>query len=78
MGDAMSWAEICRRYPDEWVCLLDTEDQPHGYVCVARVIAHAASIGQALAKIGAHPDAIVTHTGAPAEQSSRMEIIAAV
>jgi hypothetical protein len=43
ISEPMSWEEICARYPDEWVCLVETD-----WVCfndfhfrTARVLCHS-------------------------------------
>jgi len=38
----LTWAEICERYPDEWVCLIEMDRiHPHGFEFrTARVIGH--------------------------------------
>ena len=39
----LTWAEICARYPDEWVCVVDIDyDHPHVYdFRTARVVGHS-------------------------------------
>ena len=39
---ALSWAEICRMYPDEWVCIVEIEREPPSGIEIksARVIGH--------------------------------------
>jgi hypothetical protein len=36
--ESYSWAEICQRHPNEWVCLHDVETGPHGDILSGRVI----------------------------------------
>jgi hypothetical protein len=54
ISELLTWAEICARYPDEWVCLVEMEFVPPSSpeVRTARVIGHGktrrAPIDQAL------------------------------
>jgi len=41
--ERLTWAEMCERYPDEWVCIADI-DYDHPRVCdfrTARVVGHS-------------------------------------
>lgn len=42
ISETLSWAEICRLYPDEWVCVVEIErETPNGIeIRSARVIGH--------------------------------------
>jgi hypothetical protein len=42
ISDALTWDEICRRYPDEWVCLveIDRVDPDRHHFDTARVVGH--------------------------------------
>jgi len=42
ISEPLSWAEICARYPDEWVCLVEMDRvDPNGFEFrTARVIGH--------------------------------------
>jgi hypothetical protein len=42
ISEPLTWAEICARYPDEWVCLVETDYvHPNGLEFrTARVIGH--------------------------------------
>ena len=42
ISEPLSWAEICARYPDEWVCLVEmARVDPNGFEFrTARVIGH--------------------------------------
>jgi hypothetical protein len=44
----MSWPEICRQYPDEWVMLIDVEHEPNGNFRCGRLFAHDRSAGKLL------------------------------
>lgn len=41
--EPLTWAEICERYPDEWVCIVDIDhDHPHVFgFRTARVVGHS-------------------------------------
>jgi hypothetical protein len=41
--EPLTWAEICERYPDEWVCVVDIDyDHPHVFdFRTARVVGHS-------------------------------------
>jgi len=55
ISEPLSWAEICARYPDEWVCLVEMDRvDPNGFEFrTARVIGHGktrrAPVEQAMA-----------------------------
>lgn len=73
--ESSSWAEICQQHPNEWVCLLDVENGPHGSILSARVISHDRSMKQALAQIGVtQPGTVVIHTGGRPLRFSRIEM----
>ena len=42
ISDTLTWAEICERHPDEWVCLVEVEHaRPNDVTIVsARVVGH--------------------------------------
>ncbi len=42
ISDTLSWAEICERHPDEWVCLVEIEHARPGdaKIVSARVVGH--------------------------------------
>jgi hypothetical protein len=47
ISEPLTWAEICARYPDEWVCLVEM-DRVHRYgfeFRTARVIGHGKTRG---------------------------------
>ena len=74
-ADALSWAEICARYPNEWVCLVDMLEAA-GSIRFARVIGHDRSIKLALDQIGtSNPDATVVHTWGRPLRTPRIEIV---
>lgn len=51
--EALAWAEICVRYPDQYVCLVDIERiQPrHPAIKTARVVGHGPTQDAAFAPI---------------------------
>ena len=59
-----SWAEICQQYPNEWVLLLDVEDEPNGMLRTGRLFAHDPSVNHLLDNVGwPHPtNATIVHT----------------
>lgn len=52
-SEALPWAEICARYPDQYVCLVDvTKIEPHSpIIAVAKVAGHGPTRGDASAII---------------------------
>lgn len=50
ISEPLTWAEICARYPDEWVCLVEMDfDHPAGLEFrTARVIGHGKPRGEAV------------------------------
>jgi hypothetical protein len=62
-GESLSWATICERHPDEWVCLLDIAKALDGSIRSGRVVGHDRSMRQVLAQIGElQPNTILAHT----------------
>jgi hypothetical protein len=47
ISESLTWAEICARYPDEWVCLVEMDRiHPYGFEFrTARVIGHGKTRG---------------------------------
>jgi hypothetical protein len=45
IGDAMTWPQICQRYPDRWVCVVEIQwDEPRRFhLRNARVVGHGAT-----------------------------------
>ena len=73
---AGSWSDICQHYPNQWVCLLDMHHGPDGAIQSARVIAHDASIANALDQLGtSNPDAAVVHTWGRPLKTPRIEVV---
>jgi hypothetical protein len=56
------WAEICDRYPDQWVCLVDVEHQTDGLIRSAQVVGHHRSLRAALQQVDSWgPDRVVAY-----------------
>ncbi len=51
--EPLAWDEICRRYPDQYVCLIDIVSPPlrSPDIISARVAGHGATHGEAFAPI---------------------------
>ena len=45
IAEPLSWAEICERYPDEWVCVVEIDRiHPRGFEFrTARVVSHGST-----------------------------------
>ena len=52
ISEPLTWAEICARYPDEWVCLVEMDRiHPRGFAFrTARVIGHGKTRGEPFAQ----------------------------
>ncbi|HWO18419.1 MAG TPA: hypothetical protein VNO30_06570 [Kofleriaceae bacterium] len=75
-SSALSWAEICQQYPNEWVCLLDIDHELDGSIRSALLISHDRSIVAALDRLGtSKPDTTVVHTWGHPLQTPRIEIV---
>jgi hypothetical protein len=50
LSEPLSWEEICARYPESWVCLVEMDwIDPHNQIFrTARVIGHGADPGEPL------------------------------
>ena len=74
-AEQLSWTEIRKRHPDEWVCLLDVEYAPDGSIRLASVAGHDRSMRQALAQIGVtHTGTVVVHTAGRRLRPPRIEM----
>src|SRR5678816_2135521 len=74
-AEALSWGEICARYPNEWVCVVDI-DEIAGSIRFARVIGHDPSIRLALDQVGtSNPDTAVVHTWGRPLRTPRSEVV---
>lgn len=71
-----SWAEIQRRYANEWVCLLDIECEIDGSIRCGRVMSHDASFDTALDQIEPpNPDVTIVHTSGLPLWTPRIEVL---
>jgi hypothetical protein len=52
ISEPLTWAQICERYPDEWVCLVEiSRVRPnHFELRSARVVGHGKTRGEPLAQ----------------------------
>lgn len=72
---SLSWDEIGKQHPDEWVCLVDVENGPEGAICSGRVIGHDRSMRQLLAQIDVpQPGSVVVQTSGRALRFPRIEM----
>jgi hypothetical protein len=76
MTESLAWAELRRRYPDEWVCLVHVQHEPDGSIRSARVIGHHRSIKDALMQCSwsTVPVVAYAHTGGRKLRSPRIEM----
>lgn len=70
----MSWVEICEQHPDEWVCLIDVDNEPDGPIRSARVLGHERSMRVLLAEVGTQADMVVVHTSGRPLWSPQIEL----
>ncbi len=73
----VGWAEICDRYPNEWVCLVEVEHQTDGPIRSARVVGHHQSLRAALQQVDSWSPARVVayaHTGGCRLRRPRIEM----
>jgi len=69
-----TWAEICERCPNEWVCLVGVQHEPSGAISCGRVVGHSSSMKAILAQLGSsNPDQVIVHTSGRSLQSPRIE-----
>jgi len=72
----LSWDEICARYDDQWVALLDMAYQPDGSIHSARLVGSSGSMHDLLDQLGlSTPDATVMHTRGRPLRTPRFEIV---
>ncbi len=58
----LTWAEIMRRYPCEWMLLAETEDDDSGNIESAHVLDHDRSANTLLDRTGLVPGATLIQT----------------
>lgn len=61
-AEAISWAEICSRYADEWVYLADVKEDDKRRVVSGRVLDHDESIIAIMDRNGALPGTTLIQT----------------
>jgi hypothetical protein len=72
----LSWAQICDRYPNEWVFLLDIEKTADGSIGAGYVIGHDRSMKQLLSQIPSQPNTVIVHTsGRPLRFPSEFVVV---
>lgn len=49
--ESLTRAEICERYPNEWVCLVEVEHETDGMIKSAQVVGHGATPTKALEQV---------------------------
>ncbi|HEY4176228.1 MAG TPA: hypothetical protein VGM90_05335 [Kofleriaceae bacterium] len=80
-SDRMTWAEMCRAYPDEWVVLTDIAwvDESAFEFSSAIVVGHFAMRRTASPKVKAafaqYPNVFAFHTGETEERTVRLRAI---
>jgi hypothetical protein len=81
ISEPLTWAEICARHPDEWVCLVEVDFiHPNGLEFrTARVVGHGKTRGEPFAQASpwwAHYDEIGhLYTGRITERPPRPSLI---
>ncbi len=60
--ERLTWREICDRYFDEWVCLVEIEWGVDRWIATARVVSHDQSVDIAQATAPANPDTLIVNT----------------
>ena len=74
-AEPLPWAEICSRYPDQYVWLVDVDNGPDGAIRSGRVADHDRSMKQLLARIDVpQPSSVVIQTSARALRFPRIEM----
>ncbi len=68
LPERLTWAEMCERYPDQWVCLVKAELSPSSreQVRAGHVVGHGMPLGQAIEQARpweAHHEIGRFHTG---------------
>jgi len=58
----MIWLEICERYPNEWMLLVETEDEDDGRLKSGRVFDHSHSVLALLDRTGIVAGGTLIHT----------------
>jgi hypothetical protein len=76
MAESLAWKEICRRFPDEWVCLVEIQHEADGSLRSAQLISHHRSAKAALqlCSWSTNPLVVCAHTGGRKLRSPRIEM----
>lgn len=73
--ERLPWAEICRRYPDQYVCIRDAEKGPDGAIRSGRVSDHDRSMRHLLARIDvSQPADVIVQTSGRTLRFPRIEM----
>lgn len=73
--EPLTWAEICSRYPDQYVCLVDVDNGPDGAIRSGRVAGHDRSMRQLLVRIDVpQPTSVIIQTSGRAVRFPRIEM----
>ncbi len=62
LREKLDWDEIKRRYPDEWVAMVDYDKENH-HVVAGVVVSHSSDQREALAMAGSPPKMAFLWTG---------------
>jgi len=75
-AESLAWTEICRRFPDEWVCLVEIQHEPDGSIQSAQLVSHHRSVKVALqlCSWSADPMVVCAHTGGRKLRLPRIEV----
>jgi len=66
VSEFLTRAEICERYPNEWVCLVEVEHETNGLIRSAQVVGHGATPTKSLEQVNVwetHPMVASFFTG---------------
>jgi hypothetical protein len=73
--ERLLWAEICSRYPDEYVCIVDADKGTDGAIRSGRVSDHDRSMRHLLARIdGPQPTSVIVQTSGRALRFPHIEM----
>jgi hypothetical protein len=75
--EPLSWAGICKRHPDKWVCLVEVEHEADGAIQSARVVGYHRSSKDALKQVDSwsvDPAVVCAHTGGRKLRFPRIEM----
>jgi hypothetical protein len=73
--ETISWREICARYSNEWVCLVDVEHEPEGGVRCGRLVGHFESAAEALRHVDSwHAGYVIAYASRRARRARTVRI----